>query len=355
MTKIFLIRHAEAEGNIFRRAHGQFNGLIIGRGFAQIEQLKERFLHEKIDAVYSSDLSRTKATAAAISETHGLNINETKDLREVGIGEWEDAAWGDLNYKYPKMAEYFGHDPVRWNTAGSEEYSHVQERMRNCLGDIGRRHDGGSVAVFSHGFAIRALLCKLKGVPSHKTDLIPYCDNTAVTLLRVDNEEFTIEYEGDNSHLKNDMSTFAKQTWWRDRKERKSEDLRYEPYNDSFAEELYGPHYLDGYPSQVADIKLTAFLDDMPAGMLGLDTGRESNDNIGWISQIYIRPELRRMYYGVQLLGQAVSVYRKLCRESVRLETAVDSPAMSFCANYGFSKINESGELCVMGKKIRNW
>ena len=354
MTKIFLIRHAEAEGNVFRRAHGHFNGLIIGRGFAQIEQLKERFLHESIDAVYSSDLSRTKATAAAISEAHGLDINETKDLREVSIGEWEDNAWGDLNHKYPEMANLFGHDPARWNTAGSERYGHVQERMRGCLSDIGRRHDGGSVAVFSHGFAIRALLCNLMGVPSHETDLIPYCDNTAVTLLKADDGDLTVEYRGDNSHLRSELSTLAKQTWWRGAKERKSEDLRYEPYDDNRAEEFYDPHSREGCSNQ-ADMKLSAYLENTPAGVLWLDTVREGNDHIGWISQIYIKPELRRNYYGIQLLGQAVSEYRKLRREKLRLYTAIGSPAMSFCENYGFVRIHDSGERCVMEKNIRNW
>ena len=29
MTKLYLIRHAEAEGNLYRIAHGQYNGLTI--------------------------------------------------------------------------------------------------------------------------------------------------------------------------------------------------------------------------------------------------------------------------------------------------------------------------------------
>ena len=28
MTKIYLIRHAEAEGNLYRMAHGHYNGMI---------------------------------------------------------------------------------------------------------------------------------------------------------------------------------------------------------------------------------------------------------------------------------------------------------------------------------------
>lgn len=33
MTRIYLVRHAEAEGNLYRIAHGHYNGLITARGY----------------------------------------------------------------------------------------------------------------------------------------------------------------------------------------------------------------------------------------------------------------------------------------------------------------------------------
>ncbi|WP_276854801.1 histidine phosphatase family protein, partial [Clostridium phoceensis] len=67
MTRLYLIRHAEAEGNLYRVAHGHCNGLITNyRGYQQIDALRERFRKVDIDAVYSSDLYRTQITARAI-------------------------------------------------------------------------------------------------------------------------------------------------------------------------------------------------------------------------------------------------------------------------------------------------
>ena len=66
MTRLYLIRHAEAEGNLYRVAHGHCNGLITNyRGYQQIDALRERFRKVDIDAVYSSDLYRTQITARA--------------------------------------------------------------------------------------------------------------------------------------------------------------------------------------------------------------------------------------------------------------------------------------------------
>ena len=58
MTTIYLIRHAEAEGNLYRRVHGWYNSLITENGYRQIAALEERFRDIHIDAVWSSEIGR---------------------------------------------------------------------------------------------------------------------------------------------------------------------------------------------------------------------------------------------------------------------------------------------------------
>ena len=62
-TTIYLIRHAEAEGNLYRRIQGHWDGRITPRGRAQIDELAERFIYIRLSAVYSSDLQRKIFTA----------------------------------------------------------------------------------------------------------------------------------------------------------------------------------------------------------------------------------------------------------------------------------------------------
>ena len=344
MTKIFFIRHAEAEGNIYRRAHGHLDGQIIGRGFLQIKQLELRFEHEKIDAVYSSDLSRTQDTAAAIYKPRGLRLSTDSRLREVNVGVWEDTAWGDLEYNESEMCGYFGFDPARWRVDGCEEYSSVIARMTDCLREIGERHEGGTVAVFSHGFAIRATISEIMGVKSHEVRKVPYCDNTAVTLLNYDKGELKIEYQGDNSHLSSDVSTFANQTWWRGEKAQHRENLRYMPLDaehDAVLLSKAGGRF---------SCFTTAFLGDEPIGLVGLDISRESDEDTGWIDQIYLTPEHDQAEFAIQLIGQAVSEFRKLGRKRIKIE--VPAEGQEFYLKYGFLSKGGSGGVCLMEKDI---
>ena len=58
MTTVYIIRHAEAEGNVYRRCHGQYDSLLTPRAYEQLPCLAKRFTDVPLDAVYASDLFR---------------------------------------------------------------------------------------------------------------------------------------------------------------------------------------------------------------------------------------------------------------------------------------------------------
>ena len=337
MTRIFLIRHAEAEGNIYRRAHGHYEGQITGRGFTQMEFLRKRFEAETIDAVYSSDLTRTRVTASALAEPRGLPIDTTERIREVNIGVWEDLPWGEIEHSDPEQFDYFNNDPARWNIPGGEDYANIRTRMCDFLKEIGQKHDGGrgAVAAFSHGFAIRAFTCEMLGYPSHETTKVPYCDNTAVALVQYDNGKLTLEYSGDNSHLQNENSTFARQTWWRGVREK---GLRFKNLlsfeKESKQRKLYGAsRNFKGF---------AAYLEDEEVGRLELGVDGDG----GRIERIRVEPGFRRRGYGVQLIGQAVSVCRK--HGGGKLQAPATDDSAEFFIKHGFKRVSDA----VMEKDI---
>ena len=122
MTSVYLIRHAEAEGNLYRRCHGWYNSLVTDNGYRQIAALEKRFEGVQIDAVYSSDLFRTMTTAGAIYKPRGLVLHTDKDLREIHSGVWEDKTWGELWQEDPRGLDAFNHSDPAWQVQGSETF-----------------------------------------------------------------------------------------------------------------------------------------------------------------------------------------------------------------------------------------
>ena len=136
MTTIYLIRHAEAEGNLFRRAQGHWNGKITERGKKQIDALAGRFKDIHIDAVYSSDLDRAVETAGALLRGRDLELHTTRQLREIHMGVWEGDSWGNLSYRWPEQMYNFNNDPDRWVVPGAESFARCLARMTAALAEI---------------------------------------------------------------------------------------------------------------------------------------------------------------------------------------------------------------------------
>ena len=216
MTKFYVIRHAEAEGNLYRRIHGWYDSLITPNGYRQIAALEGRFAQEPIDAVYSSDLFRTKTTAGAIYRPHGLTLHTRSSLREFGVGVWEDRTWGDLERHEPVLLNHFNHADSEFQVEGGETVEQVQARMKGTLLELAQVHPGRTVALFSHGAAIRCLQGAVRGLGPGELDGLGHSDNTAVTCFEVEGEHIRTIFENDNSHLPEEISTLARQRWWKE-------------------------------------------------------------------------------------------------------------------------------------------
>ena len=218
MTKIYLVRHAEAEGNLYRIAHGHYNGLITDwRGPKQIRALAQRFEGIRVDAVYSSDLYRTQTTAQAVYVPKHLPLHTSPAFREVHMGAWEGHAWQEVSRLWPEEFYHFNRRIDLWQPEGGENARQVLERYLPALEEVARAHDGETIALFSHGAALRIVLGTLQGLTLREVGTSPHGDNTAVSLLEYENDRFRVVFRDDNSHLtgSDELSIFAKQTWWK--------------------------------------------------------------------------------------------------------------------------------------------
>ena len=360
MTTIYLIRHAEAEGNLFRRAQGHWNGKVTERGKKQIDALTGRFKDIHLDAVYSSDLDRAAETAGALLRGRDLTLRTTRALREIHMGAWEGDSWGDLSYKWPEQMYNFNNDPEKWSVPGCESFEQCRRRMTAAIEEIARAHDGETVGIVAHGMCIKIFLLGVLGIAPNDPEAMMHGDNTSVSLLRYADGKFTVEYYNDNSHL-GELSTFARQKWWRDTRKDDPTSLRFEPlnprgkadaafyiscYRDSWTVAhgsdagFMSSVYLSSARSHAAKdpgTLLKVLSGDEPAGVLELDPKRGKEDNCGWISFLYLLPEFRGHGLGVQLIGMAASYFYLKNRRAVRLHVAVTNEhAIAFYRHYRF-------------------
>ncbi len=319
MTTLYLIRHAEAEGNVFRRLQGQFDSMITPNGKKQIAALEKRFQPIHIDAVYSSDLTRTCITAGAIYKAKGLPLRKDRRLREMAVGIWENLPFGWLDHSDPERNYAFSHSPKTWSVEGSEAFEVYTGRFLAALKDIAQSHEGQTVALFSHGMVLRGSLQTLF-FPG-QDHAIAHCENTAVTCLHYENGNFTLEYLNDASHITEDISTLGRQMWWRGGKNKD-----------------FNMWYRDPMPEDEAF--LSRF--DLPAGQIRISMLAEEATGVVVVEKDTLRyfallPEFRGRGLSPQLLGEAISVARKDGRSLLRTSREPEHPAAAHVLDqYGF-------------------
>ncbi len=373
MTTIYLIRHAEAEGNLYRRVHGWYDSLITENGCRQIAALEERFRDVPIDAVWSSDLFRTRTTARAVYRSKNLPLHTCAGLRELKLGAWEDRTFGAVRRSDPRQMELFNRTDPAWEVEGAETFFQLGDRIYETVRRLARRYPDQTVAMFSHGMAIRQFLGKVKDIPPEEWHAMPHGDNTAVSCLTFDGERFAIQYEMDNSHLPEDISTLARQSWWRKDKKAAADvnlwaDIPVKTWSQD--QELYLKLRREACPG-VEDALLLAEAEELwnrwPCGMWNINIfhagerpigvilydDRCNTKRTGYIKFLSLLPEDRGRGLGIQLIGAAVSMHRNSGRDRLRLHCPPDNErARRFFERYGFKLIRREKGQDLLEKYI---
>ena len=380
MTRIWLVRHAEAEGNLYRRIHGVTDTPLTERGRRQLPALAERFMDRPLAAVYSSDLCRARETAQALAAPKGLEVRVRPGLREVDLGAWEDKTWGWAGHFDPENFRAINQDPSALLIPGGEAYETSLRRILASLRAIAAEAPGQEAAAVAHGCIIRLALCHLLGYPPSEIRKVPHGDNTCVAELEAEGDELRVLRYNDNSHLPRELSAFASEDWWKAEDGKDGRDLYFLPMDLSTPEG--GRTYLRRYretwiASHGTDLGfcdvylqkarrtaekdrravLEVYAEGVPCGMLELSPEKGAEEGAGHITLLFLERDWRDLGLGVQLLGEAISYYRRLGRRFLRLHVSdTNLKAINFYTTWGFTvaetEPDSFGECYVMEKPI---
>jgi broad specificity phosphatase PhoE len=126
--------------------------------------LARRLAGSTIDAVYSSDLSRTRRSATILAEPHGLTAVELPALREFSMGRWEGLTAEQIRALDSGAFARWMADVTGYQFPDGESLAHLAARAWPAFERIAAAHCGGAVAIVAHGGTNRLLLCRALGL-----------------------------------------------------------------------------------------------------------------------------------------------------------------------------------------------
>ncbi len=163
-TRILLLRHGHVE-NPKGHFYSQLDVPLSQKGRRQSLEVARLLASVAIEAVFSSDLSRSLYLAHLLAEPRGLDPLKREDLREVDFGAWSGLTWAEIDELYPGQIMKRMEDLEHYRPPGGENMADVKKRILKIVDEIMQNMRGNTVAVVSHGGTNRIMLSHFLNLP----------------------------------------------------------------------------------------------------------------------------------------------------------------------------------------------
>ncbi len=180
-ARVIFVRHGEAQNNVLGTiASGPNNIALTEHGRTQVSALAKKLSKEKIAAVYSSPITRTKETAAILANALGQEVRVDERLIEIQFGVMDRKTETEYH-------AFFANEAERWTKSpqGGENWTDVRARMLAFFREIDAKHRGETVVVVTHGDPLFVIDVAVHNIPiegQHEYRYPKYGTATEITL-----------------------------------------------------------------------------------------------------------------------------------------------------------------------------
>ncbi len=154
--KIIFIRHSESENNVINlKSCSVDKHPLTSRGRKTVEKIRQA-LNEKVDAIYSSPILRTKETAKILNEKLNQKIIYDKLITEYDWGSWNEKTKEELIKNSKKYRNYVDLTPEErfcynfGENKKGEARKEVVGRVRKFLEKLIKNYPDKTILVVSH-------------------------------------------------------------------------------------------------------------------------------------------------------------------------------------------------------------
>jgi broad specificity phosphatase PhoE len=164
MTRIILVRHGETPWNKDRIFRGSLDVPLNDTGREEARLAGEWLREEKMDAVYSSPLSRAVETAEQIARHHGLTVQKLEGLADLNYGDWQGLPLAGVKEKYPDLYQQWETMPQTVRFPHGETLEEVRVRALAAVDEVLGRHSRQNILLVAHRVVNKVLIAAFAGL-----------------------------------------------------------------------------------------------------------------------------------------------------------------------------------------------
>ena len=200
-TKLYIVRHAETEGNVENRLTGRKDYKLTQKGKEAAKKLAKKLSNVKFDIIFSSTSNRTKNTIELIAKKNNLQIVQLEELCEMYFGDYDGWKWEDVNRIDPTIKQRQNEINEISGMPNQESMENASKRMYRCIKKICDKNLGKTILVCSHGVVIEGFLRIITKIPFNYERKKFSQRNVALNILTYVDKQFNIETLADISFL----------------------------------------------------------------------------------------------------------------------------------------------------------
>jgi probable phosphoglycerate mutase len=199
---LYFLRHGQTEMSRENKFCG--SGLdpdLTADGREMAQAFAGAYRSEPWQAIYTSSLRRTIATAKPLCDAVGMTSHVCADLNEIGYGKWEGLTKEEVDEAHHDDYISWLADPA-WHAPTEGELAvEIARRALRVLEEIEREHSDGNVLVVSHKATIRIMLCSLLGIDVGRFRYRVACPVGSLSIVEFSPAGPLLHSLADRSHL----------------------------------------------------------------------------------------------------------------------------------------------------------
>jgi broad specificity phosphatase PhoE len=166
------------------RCYGALDFALSETGRAEVARAAEYLAKEPLSAIYTSSLSRAVESARIIAAPKSTPIHIAPDLREMNFGELEGLTYDEIATRHPDIYRRWMDAPTEVLFPNGESFREMRVRVLQAFAAIQVESEGRTVAIVTHGGAIRILIAWALQMPDKCVFRLAQ-DHAAISLLTI--------------------------------------------------------------------------------------------------------------------------------------------------------------------------
>jgi len=200
-TKILLIRHGETAWNRDGRFRGTYDVPLNDNGRAQGRLLSEALGGRRIEAAYSSPLSRAMETAEISLAGTDVQIVPDERLKDFCYGDWQELEESEVKQRWPNEHAAWVSRPQSLRVPGGNTLAEVSTAAFEAMEELAAKHEGQTIALFAHRVVNKLLVLAALDLGLDRFGFIRQ-DNCCLDEFDRNEKGYTIITLNDTSHLR---------------------------------------------------------------------------------------------------------------------------------------------------------